>query len=428
MIFQLYFLFLINKLFVKHKFYLINLISIFFISISPWVVFNARLGYEVTLAQTLFTVAIYYLLDSIKKPNYLLVSSFFFSLSIHTAHTQKILVPLFLIFSFFLLKIWHYPKKILIISFLILIITQLPNFYLITTKSFWTKTSSINSNYQSFISDVNYQFFQTISPKTWFNQSPDIDLQHQIPEIAPFYFWMFIPIIIGFFKVLLNKSKSIELKFITGLLLISLIPGILSGRFMSTQRLIPFLIPFSVFLFLGFTQIINFIKNKTILFFLFICLAFYSLILLWRSYFILLPNLNAFAWNYGADQVTQYIKSNPNKHFIIDNSRNSREYILLLYYLKYNPQKFHQEIGDYWSKNYYQNHNYLSNVSFSNIEVRPITANDFTNKNNIIIGDELTISEPDIKSKCLKTINKILYPTQKTAYVIYQPDICSKMN
>ena len=297
-----------------------------------------------------------------------------------------------------------------------------------TTKSFWTKTNSINNNPQSFLSDINYQFFQTISPKTWFYQSPDIDFQHQIPEISLFYFWMFIPIIIGFIKVLLNKPKSIEFKFIIGLLIISLIPGILSGRFMSTQRLIPLLIPFSIFFFVGISQIINFIKNKYILLLIFFSLAFYSLILLWRSYFILLPNLNAFAWNYGADQVAQYIQSNPNKHYIIDNSRDARQYILFLYYLKHDPQKFQQEIGDYWSKNYYQNTNSLSNISFSNIEIRPINASDFKNSNNILIGDELTISESEANNKCLKTIKKILYPTQKTAYVIYQPDICSKKN
>ena len=225
-----------------------------------------------------------------------------------------------------------------------------------------------------------------------------------------------------------KKSKSVEFKFIIGFLIISLIPGILSGRFMSTQRLIPLLIPFSVFLFIGIFQIINFIKNKIILVLFFLLLAFYSLILLFRSYFILLPKLNAFAWNYGADQVAQYIQSNPNKHFIIDNSRDSRQYILFLYYLKYNPQEFHDKIGDYWSKNYYQNTNFLSNISFSNIEVRPINALDFEDTNNIIIGDSLTISEPEANKKCLKIIEKILYPTQKTAYVIYQPDICPKKN
>jgi 4-amino-4-deoxy-L-arabinose transferase-like glycosyltransferase len=428
MLFQIIFLYLITKLFIKNKSSVINLISVFFIAITPWVVFNARLGYEVTLAQTFFTAAIYFLLVSIKKPNYLLISSFLFSLSVHTAHTQKIITPLIIIFSFLILKIWRYPKKILILSFLIILITQLPNFYLITTKSFWTKTNSINTNYSSFIDNLNYQFFQTISPKTWFNQSPDIDFQHQIPEISLFYFWMIIPIIIGFVKVLLNKTKSIEFKFIIGLLIISLIPGILSGRFMSTQRLIPLLIPFSIFFFIGISQIINFIKNKFILLIMIFSLAFYSLILLCRSYFILLPSLNAFAWNYGADQVAQYIQSNPDKHFIIDNSRDARQYILFLYYLKYNPQKFHQEIGDYWSKNYYQNTISLSNISFSNIEVRPINASDFENINNIVIGDGLTISDSEAKEKCLKTIKKILYPTQKIAYVIYQPDICSKKN
>ena len=425
MVVQLLFLYLIFKFFNSRKTKTTGLLSIFFLSFTPWVVFNARLGYEVTLAQTFFTAAIYFLLLSIKSPKFLLHASLFFSLSVHTAHTQKILAPLVIIFSFFLLKIWRYPKKIIIYSFLILFITQIPNFYLTTTKSFWTKTSSINSNFSSFLNDLNYQFFQTISPKTWFNQSPDIDLQHQIPEISPFFFWMFIPIIIGLLKVVI-KPKSIYSKFILGLFILSLIPGIMSGRFMSTQRLIPLLIPFSVFLFLGLDKIIFLIKNKIILISFFPGLAFYSLILLFRSYFILLPNLNAGAWNYGVDQVAEYIRSNPEKHFIVDNTRNPRIYILLLYYLKYDPQKFHQEIGESWSQNYYQNTNFISNISFANIEVRPVNANDFKNKNNIIIGDDLTVSNVDINSNCLQEINKIFYPNKKPAYYFYQPNICSK--
>ncbi len=417
---QLIFLYLITKFFTKDKSKYLRPLTIFLISFIPWMVFNARLGYEVTLAQTLITVAVYFLLASTKNPKLLIISSLFFSLSVYTAHTQKILAPLIIIFSFFLFKIWRYPKKIVLTSFLILLITQIPNFYLITTNSFWVKTSSINKNNTSLLSDLNYQLFQTISPKTWFNQSPDIDLQHQIPEISLFYSWMFLPIFIGLIKVFWKKKKPIEFNFIIGFLLISLIPGILSGRFMSTQRLISLLIPFSVFLFLGIDQLIKLIKNKIILFLIFISLIFYSLIMLWRSYFILLPNIYASSWNYGADQVVQYVKSNPDKHFIVDNTRNPRQYILFLYYLKYNPQKFHQEIGNFWSKDYYQNTNYISNISFSNLEFRPISDDDFKNTNNIIVADDLTISNSDIENKGLKIINKIYFPNQKPAYIFYQ--------
>lgn len=424
---QLPFLYLINKFFIqKSKFRYSNLLSIFLISITPWVVFNSRLGYEVTLAQTFFTIAIYYLLSSVNKPKVLFISSIFFSLSAYTSHTQKILTPLVIIFSYFIFKIWRYPKKIVIFSFLILLITQIPNLYLATTKSFWVKTSSINRNYSSFIDDVNYQFFQTISPKTWFNHSPDINLQHQIPESSLFYPWMFIPVLLGVLRVFLKKNISTELKFIVGFTFISLIPGILSGRFMSTQRLIPLLIPFSVFLFLGIDSIVNYIKRRVVIFSLFFCLIIYSLILLWRSYFILLPNLYASAWNYGANQVADFIQLNPDKHFVIDNTRNFGQYILFLYHLKYSPQKFHQEIGNKWSENYYQNTEYISNISFSNIEIRPVSDNDFRSANNIIIGDDLTIDSTSLNNKCLKIIKEIKYPNQKIAYILYQPNIICK--
>lgn len=426
MIFQVIFLYLILKLFQNKNSKFYSLLTIFFISYTPWVVFNARLGYEVTLAQTFFTIAIYYLLLSLKKSNYLLWSSLFFSLAIHSAHTQKILTPFVMVFSFFLFKIWRYPKKILLYSFFILLLTQIPNLYLVTTKSFWTKTNQINNNLNSFMENVNYNFFQTISPKTWFYQSPDIDLQHQMPEISLFYFWMFFPFIIGFIKVLINKKKLIEYKFIIGLLIISLIPGIISGRFMSTQRLIPLLIPFTLFMFIGGFEILNIIKNKYFKIIFISGIAIYSLILLIRSYYILLPKLYASAWNYGAKEVSAYIKANPDYHYIIDNSRNSRQYILFLYHLKYDPSKFQKEIDPKWSKKYYEDIEYFSNNSFGNMEFRPINGDDFNNPNNIIIGDDLSVSEIEVKNRCLKVINTIKYPNNKVAYIMYQATKCTK--
>jgi hypothetical protein len=383
------------------------LISTFVFAILPWTVFNARLGYEVMFAQTIFTLAIYFFYLALSRPKHLSLGLIFLSLSTHTAHTQRYLAPLF--FLFYLIAFRPCLKKFklaLLIAFLI----QLPNFYLITTKSFWVKGLIYqNSSINQIVKDFSLQIFQYISPRTLFYSPPDIDQQHLIPQISLFYFWLFIPFLIGTFRLFSHNSPLVKLILI--LFISGLIPASLSGHFISVQRILPLILPFSLLIALGLEKIPLLFSFPLIL---------YSLILLWRSYFVLLPSLQSTAWNYGYDQITKIIRSYPNNPIVIDNFRNPRLYSLILFHLSYPPKNLHHQLGNYYRDDYYNQLINFDNLELGNISIRPINLQHDSKPGTLIIGDELTLSPSEALSHNLQLISEIKDPLVHSIFYIYQ--------
>lgn len=71
-----------------------------FYSILPWIVFNARLGYETTLGLLIFNIGVFFLFLAIKKPKSLIWGILFLSISTYISHNQRFLSPLFLLTYF----------------------------------------------------------------------------------------------------------------------------------------------------------------------------------------------------------------------------------------------------------------------------------------------------------------------------------------
>lgn len=395
--------------FIKSKYS--PLVGAFIFAILPWTVFNARLGYEVMFAQMVFTLAAYLLYRAISDPKYYSPGLMLLSLSTHTAHTQRYLAPIFFILY---LAILHPRFKDIKRGLAIALLIQLPNFYLITTKSFWIKSSIYqNSSIYQLIKDFSLQMFQYLSPKTLFFQTSDIDQQHLIPQISLFYFWLVIPLLIGIYRLIINSSAPIS-KLVLILFLSGLLPASLSGHFISVQRALPLILPLSLIISIGLDGIPLFFLSPPTL---------YSFLLLWRSYFVLLPALQADAWNYGYNQIAEIIQSQPETQFLFDNSRNPRAYSLFLYYLKYSPQKFHQQINPDFSQNYYQMNQVLQNLTIGNLDIRPIDWQNDPNTPQIIIGDPLSISSSQALEHHLKLIKQIENPTHQTIFQIFQSRI-----
>lgn len=389
------------------------LILAFLYAISPWIVFNSRLGYETTLGFVVFNIGTYLLYLSIKKPKNLIWSILFLSLSTYVSHNQRFLVPIFLLgFSIVFRK--HifkksntkYIRQFVILGFL----TQLPNIVMLGTKAFWIKSAQFNPN-------LFWQFLTYLSPKTLFFQNPDIDLQHTIPKLSVMYNWMVIPYLIGFY-LLFKNIKKIQYKFILMYLVIALVPSVFSSIFVSTQRVMPAAIPLFIIVGLGIDQIFTKLKPRFGLV-IFSLVAIYSLTILYSSYFVLFPKERANAWQYGYDQVAQYIQQNPDKQFLLDDTRNPRAYILLLYHLKYPPTLYQNEVSDLYRKNYYSAPDPALVYSFSNIEVRKIDWEKDSGQDLVIIGDEYSISESQQKQHNLKLIEQISDPLGNTVFKIY---------
>lgn len=394
-------------------------------AISPWVVFNARLGYEVTLGYVLFYIGVYFLWQGLDKNNLSLTGLLFLSLSTYTAHTERYLVPLFL--SLFLIifrqKIFNktYVSH-LATTFIICLTTQIPHFTVLSSPAFWVKnTSFAASNISAGLWDFINQLVIYLSPQTYFGSAiQDINLQHFIPEISLFYSWQIIPFLVGLY-FLLKTARSADNKLILLLLLASPIPGAMSGHFISIQRVLPIIVPIVLIIALGIEKLFVLVPKK--FGFISILLAFalllFSLVLLWRSYFVLLPGLWSKWWNFGAKEIAQFISQNNQSKIIIDNSRDQALYSPIIFYLQYPPDKFQPQFT-HIATNYYHNPTFSSTVTFGNTTTRPINWETDPLVDAFLVGDTLSISEEQAKEHFLAFVYSIKDKTDKVHFNIYK--------
>src|SRR3989344_388437 len=177
---SIYFFYLLITKLKLYKFQLTYFALTLFYAISPWVLFNARVGYETTLGYLVFNIGIYYLYLASKRIEKLPVALLFLSLSTYISHNQRFLVPLFLLFYFVVFRKYLLKKKnnkFLWSAMLIGFISQIPNLLMIGTKAFWIKGAQFDLG--NFLTILVY-----LSPKTLFYQNPDIDMQHVLPKVS----------------------------------------------------------------------------------------------------------------------------------------------------------------------------------------------------------------------------------------------------
>jgi hypothetical protein len=431
------FLFLKNFSIIKNKH--TPLLGTFLFAISPWHLLFARAGYELYLSFFLFSLGAFFVFKAFKNSRYWLYALPTLSLSTYSAHAERYLVPLFMVITFFLFQdsIWKKKSanKHLLVGILIAAIMQIPNIYLFTTPAFFNKSDlfysqvvlnqsqkirylpSIISIPLAFAREFLSQYLTYFSPRSLFFL-PDPDMQRSLPELAPFYSWMIVPYVVGFY-IIFKNIKKMEVKYLLLLTAISPFLTTLVGDPFSTQRALPLLLPMILIITVGIDNLIrkvSFLRWLSV----FIILICFSLLLLWRSYFVLLPGERATAWSFGFKQLASEISKRPNVQFVIDESRMKPAYIELAFFLKYPPKKFHQEIDVLIKNNYYQNTEFNAGYSFGNIETRNINWQNDIYKKQILVGDEFAVSEGQMKEHFLEKVFEIRSPIDEIIFVGYK--------
>ncbi len=406
------------------KSYLTAIVGAFIFAISPWVIYYARVGYEITFGYIIFSLGALLLWSGLAKNRMSLVGLALLSTSTYIAHTERFLVMIFLLLvlvlfrkNIFLVK----NKKSIIWGAIVLITTQVPNFYLATTKSFWVKSAALGYNNIGLqINDFVIQLLTYFSPKAIFGPSPDINLQHTAPEIGLFYSWLIVPFFLGLYQLYI-KLKTPGGKFLAILLLTAPIPGALSGHFISIQRVMTLIIPLTLVIALGFDFILQKVNPKIFVPLLLVLSAF-SLLLFWRSYFVLFPKERFPYWSYGYQQLSEIVKSSPDEHYVIDSSRAGTVYIGLLFYLRYPPEQYQRQFSPDVIKRYYDDPSISVNHSFANLELRPVVWEKDIFIEQILVGDALAISIDQMKEHFLTQVFQINDPNGKAILFGYRTD------
>jgi hypothetical protein len=151
-----------------------------------------------------------------------------------------------------------------------------------------------------------------------------------------------------------------------------------------------------------------------------ILLLCYSLLMLYISYFVLFPKERAGGWDFGYNNLAEFIKNRPGQKFLVDDTRNPRLYILLLYFLKIPPEEYQKGQDTYYRDNYYANPPMAGSFIFANVEVRGINWEKDPKSNLFIVGDSLAISEGQMKEHGLTLITEFKDPLMNTIFKIYK--------
>ncbi len=366
------------------KLSLVRELAALLLLISPWAFLQGRVGYETTFALMLLVLGIVLY----RKP---LWSFLFLSLSTYAGFTERYLAAMI---GVLIIGIFYREKnkwKALLMPTGVALFVQIPNFILMFTPAFWVKDSSYTVNFFG-------QYLSYFSPANLFYRS-DYQLQRSIPELAVFYGWMFVPWIVGLYCLWQRRRLPIY-QFIIGLLLLSPLPAALGNVNYSTQRALPLLFPSMVIIIVGIEKIITVVKRFYLLP-LGVIVLIYSLIMLYRSYFIILPAQRARAWDYGYESLALFIKQHPQTKFVIDNGR-SVPYIELLFFLKYPPKRYQADNPPVHQ--YYSNLSFSGNSMIGNAVVRSIIWREDLCKNVVLVGDPLAISDGQVQEHHLAKV------------------------
>jgi len=408
----------------------------FIFTFLPWSVFFARVGYEVTLSLPFFALSFLILLYTFEKAKLFPLAAFVLSILSYTSQTTRFLAPLYFLGVLFLYrKLLKDNWKQAIWGILIFSITQIPNLFLFLTPAFATKnslfyTTDITQRAKgipylaaqitwplAFIKEFFARFLAYFSPKSLF-LNPDPDPQRSIPLLGAFYPYLIVPYLVGLYS-LITRNLSQKSKLLIFTLIISPIPAALARDPFSTQRALPLFFPLSLLSFLGFEQIRAKI-NPLIFLPLMGCLIIFSALQLYRSYFILLPHERAVAWSYGFDKLAKEIKDRPDEQFLIDQSRIKPAYIELAFFLKLDPAIIQTSVDPEITNHYYENVVFDNSYSFAQITTRNIVWEKDIYQEQIIVGDNLTVSENQAKEHFLTKVFEIKDPVGEIIFVGYK--------
>jgi len=407
------------------------LITALLLAISPWQIMVSRTSYETNLALAFLMIMIWSFYKFKENNKWLILTAIMAGLSFLTYHSERVITPLVLLILF--IKNWKeiFNKKntkVLIVSFLLGLVLILPTVKLMTTPGFMSRLNSLsifsdgvkkpwgfNENLTGWKNIVfnNRLILQTrefgslyvsyFSPRYLFGLG-DPGPRSSYPDLAPFLFWQ-LPFLVGGWCWLFKKTdkKENDLKFLVILMiLVSLIPASITRDPFSSIRALPLVWPLIILISIGIENFWKQFKFTPIILF---GLIVWSLGRLYLPIFKFNDYFRGYAWEEGVEKITEKIK-NQTLPIVVDNSRGEI-YSQILFFTKADPKKYQEENFEVDEKNYYVDMNRNKIKQIDNISVRPIVWNEDIYKDQILVGDALSINQEQIDEHCLTVLFEI---------------------
>lgn len=405
----------------------IALLSVLFLAISPWHTLFGRTNFECNVALFFLLFGYFLFYKGLQKPVWFIFSALIFAIALPAYHSERILVPLIIIFLFSNYRKILFSKNNLRYTLIAIFLGGLlvyPTFRILTTPGFMARVSALNIFSKGGWTYPLKQFFSLyfyyLSPKSLFFLG-DSGPRSSFPEISVFYFWQLPLYLYGLWLLFKVKYLGDLKKFLILFLIISPIPAAMTSDPFSSIRSLPLVIPITILMAVATDNIYVHLKSlwsRRLSLALFIMIIFWSVAKLFSSAIILNEYQRAQYWDYGWQQIAETIKTlDPNLPIVVDNARTG-SYIFLAVFLKTDPTEYQKNNFEVTPENYYTDMKKNDVKVIGRIITRPIDWKPDTHKQQYLIGDSLAISYEQIEKNHLLLIREVFFPDGSPAFRI----------
>lgn len=380
----------------------LGLVAAILLAISPWHIHFSRGGWEANVATFFILAGIYMFLKALKSPRLftfslppeasLAFSGLFFTLSLYTYHSARMVAPLLglglvLLYRKELLKrLFSKQGKLIVVSVIVASVLLIPlvrDFLgpagvsrfsgvgiLADQGPYWrvNEQRGEHQNWNSPLAKIlhNRPIYYGLSfLENWADHfhgeflflSGDVIERNRVPETGQMYLFDIPFVILGFYFFLKNRPKNWQIVF----LWLAVAPAAAAMTFQTPHALrahnmvIPLVIitAYGLYYFMVWLEEVlasklpGKPKNLKLIFTYSLLVVVYG----WNfarylhQYYIHYPQTYPEAWEYGFEQLVDYVKEvegQYNKIYVTD--KYDQPYILFLFYLNYPPEKFQKEV------------------------------------------------------------------------------------
>lgn len=379
-VFSVWFLYLIIDRIFKNK--TMAFLSALVLATSPWHLHFSRGGWEVNASAAFLLLTIYLFLLGLKKPRFYLLAVLPFVASMYTYHSMRIIAPLLAIF--FVILYWQdissafkkkETRKYLLGSVSLMVLLALPLLWQMFGSQGQSRFSGVSifadqgplwealemrrqhpsgslvavllhNRYLSYSIRFFQNYLSHFSPRFLFITGDEIarskvsGIGQSLLVLAPFYFLGLLDLL-----KLDNKGKKLTLFWF----LIAPLAASLTFQSPHALRAHNMVIPLSIITALGVFTAFKAIKKLKPIFALgiiaFSLLFAHNFTYYLHQYYVHYPKELPYAWEYGFEEMGQYIKENGDQYDqIIISNRYDQPYILTAFFTQYPPDKFQEEI------------------------------------------------------------------------------------
>ncbi len=342
------------------------------LAISPWHIQFSRVAFEANIGLTLVIWATYFFLRGFYTKSGFVISSILFALSLYAYHSERIFVPLFVLFLFILYRRSLFPQKIpsVVMAFVVGIIVALPLVGVFTdanvlkrlqgTSSFRQKTELLSGTIPKLEYDrsvgwwpgvlfdnrrveyakvVTRGYLAHFSPK-WLFLTGDLE-RHHAPGMGLLYFWELPFILIGIYQLITQKKSSGWL--VLGWILLAPIAAAPTSDVPHAVRTLVSLPTYQIFTAVGLLCAYSYVQTRMPKWKFPLMTGMCAVILVSFVYYVHMyfahTNIEyAKYWQYGYKEAVAYAQKHKSEYKkIVVSTKLEQPYIFFLFYSKFDP-------------------------------------------------------------------------------------------